>query len=148
MNMDEGDEVGGEDNELYDRLETKPSPCAPNKPPIAAECRRRVDYMDSTETGQYFAIPCSSQGLLCIDDHNLLTINKTCDDYEVRFYCPLVWPEGQELLRQNDLVGQEPSVLTGNGPDVDPDADGATAGVAQGEKIRTKLTAGGQQEAG
>jgi hypothetical protein len=57
--------------------------------PVGVQCRRTVDKMDWTRTGERLACT-PSGGAVCL---NADQTDGACDDYEVRFVCPtdVVW---------------------------------------------------------
>ena len=88
----------------------------PCKAPLTAECRRASDGVDWSRTGE--VVRCSANGSECL---NAEQPDGTCDDYEVRFACP-VSDQRRPVVESGRPVGQRrrraPGHLRTAGPDV------------------------------
>ncbi len=89
LNRDDPSGTGdGENFSLFTNI-----PC---KAPLTAECRRRMDGVDWSRTGE--VMTCSAAGSICL---NAQQPDGRCDDYEVRFACPNATSVGPWLNRDD-----------------------------------------------
>jgi hypothetical protein len=79
--IDRDDPTGNGDGEHLGAMMQEGYPVCAN--PTAVDCRRIVDGIDWTQTGEVGS--CTTAGFVCL---NADQPDQQCDDYEVRFYCP------------------------------------------------------------
>jgi hypothetical protein len=79
--IDRDDPSGNGDGEHLSLMLQEGYPVCSN--PIGVECRRISDQADWTQTGEFAT--CTTAGFECL---NANQPDRSCDDYEVRFFCP------------------------------------------------------------
>jgi hypothetical protein len=80
--LDRDNPSGNGDGEYLSLFDPVTQACAK---PLLAECRRVSDKVDFTQTGEKVTCNITDGGFCNNDDQS----DKMCDDYEVRFLCPL-----------------------------------------------------------